>query len=189
MHKTIGQLLVKLQHLFRGGGNKLFSLFMKSAFKSCGKNVHFSPLNSSFTYSTIEIGNDVYIGPKATFSALKGIKISDKVVFGPGVTIMAGNHNFKSIGVYIIDNHVKNEGDDGFINIEKDVWIGANAIILKGRCGLTIGEGAIVGAGAVVTRSVPPYAIVGGNPAKLIKMRFSEDEIRKHKEKLGLDNL
>lgn len=54
------------------------------------------------------------------------------------------------------------------VMIGYDGWIGANAVVLKG---VNIGDGAIVGAGAVVTRDVPPLAIVGGNPAKVIKMR------------------
>jgi len=60
--------------------------------------------------------------------------------------------------------------------IGNDVWIGANAIILQG---VTIGDGAVIAAGAVVTKDVPPYAIVGGVPAKVIKYRFSDDVILK----------
>lgn len=59
-------------------------------------------------------------------------------------------------------------------NVASDVWIGYNAIILGG---VTIGTGAIVAAGAVVVKDVPPYAVVGGNPAKVIRYRFSEDQI------------
>lgn len=156
---------------------------MKSRFIKCGKNVHFSPLNSAFSYSKISIGNDVYIGPNALFSSIKGIVIGNKVTFGPKVTIMAGNHNFKEIGSYIYDNHTKREDDDLPVTISDDVWIGCNAIILKG---ITIGRGAIVGAGSVVTKDVPPYAIVGGNPAKLIRYRFTEDEIKEHEYRLSL---
>jgi acetyltransferase-like isoleucine patch superfamily enzyme len=63
----------------------------------------------------------------------------------------------------------------GDIIIGNDVWIGANCTIMYN---ITIGDGAVIAAGAVVTKSVPPYAIVGGNPAKLIKYRFSEDIIK-----------
>ena len=62
------------------------------------------------------------------------------------------------------------------VSIGNDVWIGANAIILDG---ITISDGAIIGAGAVVTKDVPPYAIVGGVPAKIIRYRFDEDTIKK----------
>jgi acetyltransferase-like isoleucine patch superfamily enzyme len=60
------------------------------------------------------------------------------------------------------------------IVVGNDVWIGHRAIILPG---VTLGDGAIVAAGAIVTRSVPPYAIVGGSPARVIRMRFSEEEV------------
>lgn len=62
----------------------------------------------------------------------------------------------------------------GDIIIGNDVWIGANCIILDG---LTIGDGAVIAAGAVVTKNVPPYAIVGGNPARIIKYRFTPEQI------------
>ncbi|ROS87707.1 MULTISPECIES: CatB-related O-acetyltransferase [Bacteroidales] len=60
------------------------------------------------------------------------------------------------------------------VNIGNDVWIGANAMILGG---ITIGDGAIIGAGAVVTKDIPPYAIVGGIPARIIRYRFPNDVI------------
>lgn len=67
------------------------------------------------------------------------------------------------------------EGESEYqITIGNDVWIGSHTILLGG---ITIGNGAIVAAGSVVVKDVPPYSIVGGNPAKVIKMRFSEDVI------------
>lgn len=179
----VSYITLKIRRLFVGGGNFFVSKCMRSAFKQCGRNVHFSPLNSVFSYERIVIGNDVYIGPNALFSSVCAITIGSKVTFGPGVTIMTGNHNFRDIGVYIFDNHSKREDDDLPVVIEDDVWVGCHAIILKG---VTIGRGAIVGAGAVVTKNVPPYAIVGGNPARVIRYRFSEDDIAKHEKILGI---
>lgn len=171
----------KIKHFFLGGCNKFFSFFFRLSFASCGKNLHFSPLNSDFSYKNISIGDDVYIGPYAIFSSIKKITIGNKVTFGPRVTIMGGNHNFKVVGSYICDNHVKNDDDDLPVTVCDDSWIGCNAVILKG---VTIGRGAIIGAGAIVTKDVPPYAIVGGNPAKIIHFRWDKETIKKHEKML-----
>jgi serine acetyltransferase len=64
----------------------------------------------------------------------------------------------------------------GDITIENDVWIGAKATVMSG---IKIGNGAVVAAGSVVTKDVPPYAIVAGNPAKIVKYRFDESQIEK----------
>lgn len=163
----------------------MFSILVKHSFAKCGKNVHFSPLNSDFSYKTISIGNDVFIGPYALFSTIKSITIGNKVTFGPRVTIMGGNHNFKVVGSYIFDNKIKNDDDDLPVTICDDVWVGCNVVILKG---VRIGRGAIVGAGAIVTKDVPPYAIVGGNPAKIIRYRWDEKTIEKHEMMLQNNN-
>ena len=73
----------------------------------------------------------------------------------------------------------------GKIIVEDDVWIGMNAIILSG---VKIGKGAVIGAGSVVSKDIPPYAIAVGNPCKVVKYRFSENIINKIKE-LKFDNI
>lgn len=75
-----------------------------------------------------------------------------------------------------IQGHPKTRGD---VIIGNDVWIGAEAVIMSG---VRIGDGAVVGARAVVTRDVPPYAIVAGNPAVLIRLRFAEQVIERLRE-------
>lgn len=100
------------------------------------------------------------------------------------VGIICGNHNYNSVSTYpfkcIWNNYwrrldgVNDHIHNGKTVIGNDVWIGRSAII-KG--GVTIGDGAIVAANAVVTKDVPPYAIVGGNPAKLLRYRFSDEII------------
>ena len=89
--------------------------------------------------------------------------------------LLGGEHEVHTISTYPFKVKVfgyKSEaGTKGSIIVKDDVWIGTNAIICSG---VTIGQGAIVAAGAVVTKNVEPYAIVGGNPAKVIKYRFDE---------------
>ncbi|WP_353953328.1 CatB-related O-acetyltransferase [Knoellia sp. S7-12] len=72
-----------------------------------------------------------------------------------------------------IEGHPRRRGD---VVIGNDVWLGSDAIILSG---VRIGDGAVVGAGAVVRMDVPPYAVVAGNPARLVRMRFSEDVVQR----------
>lgn len=69
------------------------------------------------------------------------------------------------------------------VSIGNDVWVGCNAIILKG---VRINQDAIVGAGAVVTKDVPAYAIVVGNPAKVVKYRFTKGQIIEHEKQLDI---
>jgi len=94
-----------------------------------------------------------------------------------------GNHSANSATTFPIrsrmmdmPDRVENGGKPRGVTIANDVWIGLGATIMPG---VHIGDGAVVGAGAIVTRDVAPYAIVGGIPAKLIRYRFSEDVIAK----------
>ncbi len=176
-------MLLIIKHLIVGGGNKVFSFFVKHSFAKCGKNVHFSPLNSDFTYKTIAIGNDVFIGPHAIFRSIQDIIIGNKVMFGPHVTIVGGDHNYREVGQFMFDVKQKRDGDDLPVIIEDDTWIGCNAVILKG---VRVGRGAIVGAGTIVSKDVPPYTIVAGNPARIIRYRFDEATIKEHERILGI---
>lgn len=137
-----------------------------------------------FIPSHIHCGHHVHIGPHASFMAsIAHIHIGNYVTFGPSVTIRGGNHRTDVIGkhIYEVKENEKLPENDKDVVIEDGVWVGCYAIILKG---VTVGRGAVVAAGAVVTKDVPPYAIVGGNPAKVIKYRFSEDQIKEHERLL-----
>lgn len=100
---------------------------------------------------------------------------------------MGGNHNHHPewITVYPFVEHIETSyKPKGDTIIESDAWIGMNAMIMPG---VMIGEGAIVAAGSVVAKDVPPYTIVGGNPAKEIKKRFTDKEIEQLKEMRWFD--
>lgn len=130
--------------------------------------------------------NNVTIGPGATiYTTGAKLYFHHHVVVGPNLTIITGDHNASVLGNYICETMQKRPEDDQDVTIESDVWIGCNVTILKG---VTIGRGSVVAAGAVVTKSCPPYSIIGGVPAKVIKKRFSEEEILKHEEMLAKRN-
>lgn len=109
------------------------------------------------------IGSGTYIGPRCLLGAGGGITIGSRVNFGAGVHLLAENHEFGSTRP-IQDQGVTRAG----ITVEDDVWVGNQAIVLDG---VRIGGGAVIGAGAVVTKDVPPMAIVMGNPAKVVGYR------------------
>ncbi len=143
------------------------SLFLKPLFKKIGFPV-FIQYNCHFYYpKKIEIGNHVYINHSCDFGGNGGIKIGNYVLVGPYVFITSETHEHEDLKIPIYHQSTKKKK----VVIEDDVWIGTKAVILPG---LTIGKGAIIGAGAVVTKNVPPYAIVGGVPAKVIKYRNSQ---------------
>ena len=156
-------------------------LFMRRLFGSYGRNFIFCP-DDTFSYETIHVGEDVYIGQGACFRAARTtLTIGNKVMFGPGVTIMGGDHNTSVVGKYMANVRDKRPEDDQPVVIEDDVWVGCNATILKG---VTISRGSIIAAGAVVTKSIPAYSIAGGVPAKVIRRRWSTEEILEHEKSL-----
>ncbi len=139
-------------------------------FKSVGKKTVFKSLSSTFLYSDkIVIGDFVQIGPKAHFDALGGLEIREGVIFGPEVTIYTRSHNYDSDCLEALPFDQKMVVAPVIIN--EYVWVGTKVIILPG---VNIGKGSVIAAGAVVTKDVPEYSVVGGNPAKVLKYRNIE---------------
>jgi acetyltransferase-like isoleucine patch superfamily enzyme len=146
-------------------------------FKKHGINFIFDPFGT-YSFKNITVGDDVFIGNGANFSATESyILIGNKVMFGPNVTIMTGDHNTSVIGSFMYDVLEKRPSDDLPVVIEDDVWIGTGAIILKG---VHIGRGSIIAAGAVVNQDILPYSVYGGAPAKRIKVRWNIEKILEH---------
>lgn len=120
----------------------------------------------------LSIGDRCFIG-KGVISVAEEIEIGDDVLISWGVTIT--DHNSHSLKFSerqddVVDWHGRNKNWTGVkvgkVVIQNKAWIGFNAIVLKG---VTIGEGAIVGAGSVVSKDVPPFTIVAGNPARIVR--------------------
>jgi acetyltransferase-like isoleucine patch superfamily enzyme len=147
-----------------GNGPRIRALFYETTMPECGNNLYMhSGVIFYFPYN-VTIGNNVYFNRNVFITARDNVTIGNDVLIGPNVVINTGNHTFTERNVPIVKQGHTSER----IVIEDDVWIAANAVILKG---VTIGKGAVVAAGAVVNRDVPPYTVVGGVPAKKIKDR------------------
>jgi acetyltransferase-like isoleucine patch superfamily enzyme len=118
----------------------------------------FTPLHINYGKHT-KIGKNVFINFDCTFLDLGGITIEDNVMIAPKVSLLSEGHP--------ISPENRHSLVPGCIRIKKNAWIGAGATILPG---VTVGENAVVAAGAVVSKDVPDNAIVGGIPAKVIKL-------------------
>jgi len=138
-------------------------------FKSVGMNVQISEDCSFSEPEQMEIGNNVYIGPGGLFQAGGGLEIGSGTIIAHKIDILTKNHNYDGDGLKAIPY------DGTYIArkvvIGENVWIGSNVCIVPG---VTIGEGSVIGMGSVVIRDVPAYAVIGGNPAKVLKYRNKE---------------
>jgi acetyltransferase-like isoleucine patch superfamily enzyme len=159
-------------------------LFIKSKMiKLCKKKFMFFADSADFRpgayaigCSQISIGSRVVIRPGTmlhgeTKTLAHSISIEDDVLIGCGVHIYVENHLFNDIGLSIIDQgHAQAQK----VILKKGCWIGANVIILPG---VTIGENSVIGAGSIVTKSIPDYTVAVGNPARVIRSIKSKNEI------------
>jgi acetyltransferase-like isoleucine patch superfamily enzyme len=124
----------------------------------------------------LKIDAYAYIGPRCKVA--KGVCIGKYTMLANDVMIIGGDHNFRNPEFPIIFAG-REERKKTTIGI--DCWIGAGSIIMAG---VTIGDGAIVAAGSVVTKDVEPYCIYGGCPAKLIRRRFTEEKEKEYVERM-----
>ncbi len=135
-----------------------------------------------FNSNIVTVGKCTYGGINVlAFNDCNKLRIGHYVSIAPNVTFMlSADHYTNRISTFPYRTKILNEKYEGVskgnIVVDDDVWIGYGSTILSG---VHIGQGAIVAAGSVVTKDVPPYAIVGGVPAKLIKYRFGEETIQK----------
>lgn len=174
MKKTIVRVLYELvfKNLplsYRIGGKiarKLRFYSVKVFIKECGTNVNIE--RGASLSSKLKIGSNSGIGQKAIISG--AVEIGNNVMMGPECIVYTRNHRFSNTSIPMNQQGYEEEKP---VYIEDDVWIGGRVIILPGR---KIGHGAVIGAGAVITKDVPPFAVVGGNPAHILKYRTTGEE-------------
>lgn len=149
--------------------------FYKKRFGACGKGV---VIHANVRFEAPEklfLGNRVEISSGTVVSAGGTVRIGNDVGIGPGVGIWSTNHVFS--------DHAKPFLDQGYeygeVLIGNDVWLGSGAIL---KPGLSIGDGCIVSGGSVLAKSLPPYSISGGNPARVLGWRKPPEKTEAAKE-------
>lgn len=115
----------------------------------------------------ITIGDRCAVGAGSFLGGQGGIAIGRDVIMGPAVRIFSENHRFDAMDVPIRDQGTERAP----VEVGDDCWIGAGATIVAG---VRVGEGSVIAAGAVVTHDVPPFSVVGGVPARVIRSRRRE---------------
>jgi len=144
-------------------GYWLRRILVKRIAASCGPGLLVKPRAYIGRGVGLSLGNRAELGRNARID--QPVTIGDNVLMGPDVVIMTVLHGFEDPDVPIIS---QGKQETRPVVIGNDVWIGMRVIILPG---VTVGDGAVLGAGAVVTKDVPAGTIVGGNPARVIRMR------------------
>lgn len=149
----------------------VFTFLAKKSLKSCGVSLRVNGFS--------KLGNNTYIGNNCNFNGMRcqgrgKIIIGDYFHSGIDCMIITENHNYEGSRIPYDETFITKE-----VIIGDCVWFG-NRVLVTGN--VTIGEGAIIAAGAVVTKDVPPLAIVGGNPARIIKYRDQDHYYKLKKE-------
>jgi acetyltransferase-like isoleucine patch superfamily enzyme len=117
-----------------------------------------------FNREKLRLGTNSAWSQGCIFNCDGGLSIGNNVLIGPHVCIHTTNHNYSNPKIPICRQGNTPEP----VIIHDDVWIGANAVVLPG---VTVGKGSVIGAGSIVTKSIPPYSVAVGNPARVVKRR------------------
>ena len=145
--------------------NWVKAAFLRMCGAKVGRRVTFYPRVWSAPGRGLTLGDDVDLALDVLITTSGSVTIGDRVLVGYRTQILSANHEIPSGMERVFDAGHEFKP----ITIGDDVWIGANCVILPG---ISVGEGAIVGAGSVVTKDVAAFAVVGGVPAKIIKSRL-----------------
>ncbi len=166
LYYSFARYLPKSTHPVLGKVSKnIRRILCKRLFSSCGSKLNVENNAYFGNGKDFQVGEDVGIG--SNFKSLRRkVKIGNYLMMAEDVLFLGGGHNFEDTDTPMMYQGKKEKTP---LEIEDDVWIGARVSILPG-C-KHIGKGVIIGACSVVTKDIPDYAIVGGNPAKIIKYR------------------
>lgn len=160
---------------------------MKSSFGSCGRNSKIQWPAYVAVPSNVHLEENVIVRGNVSIQnhINEHLYIKRYTVISRDVTIVTNNHK-STVGIpqcLLGASHINDTSRD--ITIEEDVWVGTKAIVLAGG---NLGRGCIVGACSVVTKPVPPYALVIGSPAKIVGVKFTIDQIIEHEKALYPEN-
>lgn len=129
-----------------------------------GLNVNIGMTTQFYFPSRISLGNHIYVGERTQFHGFGEIVVDDGVIMSDDCLIMSANHRYEGAQAVPYDGDFVCKK----VHIKQNVWIGARCIILPGS---EIGEGVVVSAGSVVRGKIPDFAVIAGNPAKIVKYR------------------
>lgn len=161
LYKTVAIKMPKSNYKFSFGAKKIRFFCAKRMISKCGNNVNVEK-GAKFG-SELEIGDNSGIGVNCEINGK--VIIGKNVMMGPEVVVYTQNHEFSNKNILICQQGYREKEQ---VVIGDDVWIGRRVIILPG---VNIGNGAVVGAGAVVAKDVPDFAIAVGNPVKIVGYR------------------
>ena len=161
VYNLLGKHMPPSDSRFSFGSKRIRAFCGKLILRECGTNVNIE--KGAHFSSEMSLGNNSGIGINAQIAPY--VSIGNDVMMGPDCMMYTVNHGMERIDVPMWHQNFTKPKP---IVIEDDVWIGSRVIILPG---VHVGKGSVIGAGAVVTKSIEPYSVVGGNPAKLIRKR------------------
>ena len=168
---VVAGAITKTYEAWRRGLKLAARTHYRTRFAECGRNVRFDPLTSSISYRNVRVGDNVFIGPGAIIGHAT---IGRDTMFGPNVHVRDAYHRFDTVGKTIQQNV---DDNPGHVTIGEDVWVGEGSVLMRGA---DIGEGAVIGTKSMVTGRIAPYTVAVGTPARPIKARFSDEELREH---------
>lgn len=163
----IGTHLPTFRNSYKGLSQRIRAFLARGFLLKRGKNVNIQP--KATISNKVSIGDYSGIGKRCLIQG--GTTIGNHVMMGPDVLIYTQNHKFSDV--------YRNMDEQGFddlkeVHIGDNVWIGARVIILPG---VNVGEGSVIGAGAVVSKDVPPFSVFVGNPGRVVKYRKEGSDI------------